>query len=70
MLRVVPPAPPGHSAGFDILTSPYFTSIEFTNAERRRAIVPVVTGYAGHDVILERLNGVWTVTGSANAWVT
>ena len=51
------------------MSSP-FTLIEFTNANRTRAIVPVVTGYAGHDVILERRNGVWTVTGSANAWIT
>jgi hypothetical protein len=64
------PARPGHWSGFDIMTSPSFTFIEFTNAARTRAIVSVITGYSGYDAILERVNGVWMVTGSANAWIT
>jgi hypothetical protein len=64
------PAHPGHWAGVDIMTSPSFTFIEFTNAARTRAIVPVVTGYTGYDAILECVNGVWRVTGSANGWIT
>ena len=60
---------PGHWKGFDIMTSPSFTSIKFTNTERTRAIIPVRTGYSGHDVMLERLKGVWTVRGSDKHWI-
>ena len=64
------PARPGHWVGFEIMTYPAFTSIEFTNAERSRALVPVNIGYAGADVVLEKLDGVWTIKELVNGWVT
>jgi hypothetical protein len=64
------PARPGHWAGFEIMTYPAFTAIEFPNAERSRALVPVNIGYAGADVVLEKLNGAWTITDVVNRWVT
>jgi len=64
------PARPGHWAGFEIMTYPAFTSIEFTNAERSRALVPVNIGYAGADVVLEKVDGVWTIKELVNQWVT
>jgi hypothetical protein len=64
------PARPGHWAGFEMTTYPAFSSIEFTNAERSRAVVPVTMGYSGADVVLEKVNGVWAITGVVNQWVT
>jgi hypothetical protein len=64
------PARPGHWVGFEIMTYPAFTSIEFTNAERSRALVPVNIGYAGADVVLDKVDGVWTITELVNPWVT
>ena len=64
------PARPGHWVGFEIATYPAFFSIQFTNAERSRAVVPVTIGYAGADVILEKVNGMWTIKELVNQWVT
>jgi tetratricopeptide (TPR) repeat protein len=64
------PARPGHWVGFDITTYPAFSSIEFTNAERSRALVPVNIGYAGADVVLEKVDGVWTIKELVNRWIT
>jgi len=64
------PARPGHWVGFEIMTYPAFTAIEFTNAERSRAVVPVNIGYAGADVVLEKVDGVWTIKELVNRWVT
>lgn len=52
------PARPGHWGGFHILSYPSFSSIEFTNPERTRALVPVTVGYSGATVVLEKVNGV------------
>jgi hypothetical protein len=64
------PARPGHWVGFEIATYPVFTSIEFTNAERSHAVVPVTIGYGGADVVLEKVKGVWTIKELVNRWVT
>jgi hypothetical protein len=64
------PARPGHWLGFEITTYPAFSSITFTNAERSRALVPVTIGYSGGDVVLEKVNGVWTVKDFVNKWIT
>ena len=64
------PARPGHWAGFEIATYPAFFSIQFTDADRSRAVVPVTIGYAGADVILEKVNGVWAIKELVNRWVT
>ncbi len=63
------PARPGHWSGYDLLTSPAFTSIEFTNPERTRALVPVTVGYSGATIVLEKVNGAWTMKEIVNYWV-
>ena len=60
----------GGLVGVNIITAPDVTRIEVTNSVRTPAIVPVVNFYSGCDVLLERCNGVWTVTSSADAWIT
>lgn len=64
------PARPGHWAGFEILTYPAFSSIEFTNADRTRALVPIAVGYSGATVVLEKVKGVWTMQELVNFWIT
>jgi tetratricopeptide (TPR) repeat protein len=64
------PARPGHWVGFEIATYPAFFSIQFTNAERSRAVVPVTIGYAGADVVMEKVNGAWAIKEVVNRWVT
>jgi hypothetical protein len=64
------PARPGHWAGFEIETYPAMSSIEFTNAARTRALVPIVVGYSGATAILEKVNGVWTLKELVNFWIT
>jgi tetratricopeptide (TPR) repeat protein len=64
------PARPGHWAGFEILTYPAFSSIEFTNAERTRALVPISVGYSGATVVLEKAGGVWVMKELVNFWIT
>jgi hypothetical protein len=51
--------------GFEILTDPAFSTIEFTNPERTRALVPITVGYSGATVVLDTVNGVWTIK---SAW--
>jgi hypothetical protein len=46
------------------------SSIEFTNAARTRALVPIVVGYSGATAILEKVNGVWTLKELVNFWIT
>ena len=64
------PARPGHWMGFELLTYPTFSTIEFTNAERTRALVPVTIGYSGGTIVLEKVNGVWTMKELVNQWIT
>ena len=61
---------PGHWAGFEILTYPAFSSIEFTNAARTRALVPIAVGYSGATVVLEKAGGVWVMKELVNFWIT
>jgi hypothetical protein len=64
------PARPGHWEGFEILTTPSFSTIEFTNAERTRALVPVYTVHSGGTMILEKTNGAWGVKEMVDHWIT
>jgi hypothetical protein len=56
--------------GFGVLTDPGFSSIEFTNPERTRALVPISVDHSGATVILEKESGVWTIKELVNFWVT
>lgn len=64
------PARPGHWAGVEIITYPAFSSVEFTSAERTRAIVPFAVGYSGATVVLEKVNGVWRMKELVGFWIT
>ena len=64
------PARPGHWGGFEILTYPAFSSIEFTDAARTRALVPIAVGYSGATVVLQKIDGVWTMRELVNFWIT
>jgi hypothetical protein len=63
------PARPGHWGGFQVFSDPSFSSLEFTNAERTRALVPVSVGYSGATVLLEKANGMWTMKELVNVWI-
>lgn len=64
------PARPGHWSGFEILTYPAFSSVEFTDLARTRALVPFAVGYSGATAVLEKVAGVWTIKELVNRWIT
>lgn len=64
------PSRPGHWSGFEIQTYPAFGEVEFTNAARTRALVPIAVGYSGATAVLEKVNGVWTMKELVNFWIT
>ena len=64
------PSRPRHWGGVEILTYPAFTSIEFTDAARTRALVPINVGYSGATVVLEKVKGKWTIKELVNLWMT
>ena len=63
-------ARPGHWGGWEFLTYPVISEIEFTNAERTTARARVVIGYSGCDVLLEKIDGTWKAIKLVNQWVT
>ena len=64
------PARPGHWSGFEILSYPAFSRIEFTNAERTQAQVPFAIGFSGSTVALEKVNGAWVMKElTGNFWI-
>lgn len=64
------PARPGHWSGFEILTDPAFSSVEFTDVARTRALVPFAVGYSGATAVLEKIDGAWTIKELVNRWIT
>jgi hypothetical protein len=64
------PARPGHWGGWEFFAYPVISSIEFRDEARTKAVVAVVIGYAGANVIFEKRDGVWVATLLTNAWVT
>lgn len=63
-------AQPGHWGGWVFETYPIIVRIEFIDAGRTRAAVPVVIGYSGATVQMEKKDGVWSATALTNFWVT
>jgi hypothetical protein len=63
-------ARPGHWGGWEIYTYPASGSVEFLDAERTKAQVPVSIGYSGATVVLEKVDGVWKAVKLTNRWVT
>jgi len=64
------PMRPGHWGGWEFLTYPVITEIEFMNAGRTLARARVTIGYSGCDVLLEKAAGAWKATAMTNMWVT
>ena len=63
-------AMPGHWGGWEFATFPTIRVIEFTNPEHTKARASVVIGYAGGDVLLEKVDGVWKAIKFDTQWVT
>ena len=53
-----------------MLTYPVFSDIEFLDAARTGALVPITIGYAGATAVLEKVDGVWKVIRLVDHWVT
>lgn len=64
------PTRPGHWGGVELLTYPAFTTVEFSDASRTRALVPMNIGYAGATAVLEKVKGRWVIKELVNRWVT
>jgi tetratricopeptide (TPR) repeat protein len=64
------PVRPGHWMGWELLSYPNITQIEFTNDARTRAIASVTIGYTGATVVLEKVNGAWRAKEVVNFWIT
>jgi tetratricopeptide (TPR) repeat protein len=60
----------GHWGGWEFATYPVIGRIEFTNPERTKASVPVIIGYSGGTVLLEKIDGEWRALAIVNRWIT
>jgi tetratricopeptide (TPR) repeat protein len=60
----------GHWFGWEFEAYPRIGSIEFLDAGRTRAAVPVTIGYSGATVVLEKHDGIWRAVRLTNEWIT
>jgi tetratricopeptide (TPR) repeat protein len=60
----------GHWGGWVFATYPEIARIEFTNKARTKASVPVIVGYSGGTVLLEKIDGDWRALEIVNRWIT
>jgi tetratricopeptide (TPR) repeat protein len=60
---------PGHWGGWVVDTYPHITEIRFDPDNHSKAFVPVVVGYSGATVVLERVDDSWQAKGLVNVWV-
>lgn len=60
----------GHWSGWEFEAYPRIGSIEFLDAARTKAAVPVTIGYSGATVVLEKQDGVWRAVRLTNEWIT
>jgi hypothetical protein len=60
----------GHWGGWEFLTYPNATKIEFLDDTRTKARASVTIGYSGADVLLEKINGAWKAVRLVNQWIT
>jgi hypothetical protein len=60
----------GHWGGWELASYPVIGTIEFTNPERTKASVPVIIGYSGGTVLLEKTDGEWRAIDIVNSWIT
>jgi hypothetical protein len=64
------PCRPGHWGGWEFEAYPRIGSIQFLDAARTKAAVPVTIGYSGGTVVLEKQNGVWRALRLTDQWIT
>ncbi|HET7696417.1 MAG TPA: hypothetical protein VFK57_11960 [Vicinamibacterales bacterium] len=64
------PAMPGHWGGWEFEAFPRINRIDFLDAARTRAAVPVTIGYSGATIVLEKRDGVWRMLELTNRWIT
>jgi TolA-binding protein len=64
------PARPGHWGGWEFESYPRIGAIEFLDAARTKAAVPVAIGYSGATVVLEKHDGMWQAVSLVNEWIT
>lgn len=64
------PVRPGHWGGWEFLTYPVITEIEFMDAARTKARAKVTIGYSGCDVLLEKAGATWKAVRITNEWIT
>jgi tetratricopeptide (TPR) repeat protein len=64
------PCRPGHWGGWEFEAYPQIGSIQFLDAARTKAAVPVTIGYSGGTVVLEKQNGVWRALRLTDPWIT
>jgi len=64
------PVRPGHWGGWEFLTYPVVSRIEFVNEERTKALASVTIGYSGADVVMEKASGAWKTVALVNQWIT
>jgi tetratricopeptide (TPR) repeat protein len=61
---------PAHWGGWEFLSFPTITEIEFTDKEQTKARAAVRTWNKGGNVLLEKENGKWKAKGLFNLWIT
>jgi hypothetical protein len=64
------PAAPAHWSGWDLDTFPRLRRLRFRDAARTRAAAEVAVRHSGATLLLEKVDGVWRVTGLKGFWVT
>jgi tetratricopeptide (TPR) repeat protein len=60
----------GHWGGWEVETYPVVRSVTFLDEARTRASVPIIVGYSGATVILEKRDGAWVAVKLVSQWVT
>jgi hypothetical protein len=60
----------GHWGGWEVETYPVIRSITFLDEARTRAAVPIIVGYSGATVLMEKRDGAWVAVRLVNQWVT
>ena len=63
------PCRAGHWEGAEVESAPVVDAIEFTDAGRTHARVKVRIGYAGATVLLDKVDGTWTMRSLVDQWV-
>jgi hypothetical protein len=60
----------GHWGGWEFLSYPNVTKIEFLDDARTKARASVTIGYSGADMLLEKIDGAWKAVRPVNQWIT